>query len=189
VYQSTAKASNFEPHGYIRFQVYKFRSVHFWYMIHPKNKLQILQRKVQSFHEVLTPKLGALMVCIVYPRATCWWKTDLCWILSGSVPSIADWSDFEFWDPKNGDFLKTERTTSSRHCFKLEPTPHNPLRTPCPWPPWPWFPREKLLKFCKVKWKMQIFDLHFRLAYLPDKQSKKTHFSLSDSLFCTLHFI
>jgi hypothetical protein len=32
-------------------QTYKFDSVHFLYMIHPQ-KLQSLQEKVQSFHEV-----------------------------------------------------------------------------------------------------------------------------------------
>ncbi len=35
----------------VNLQIYNFGSVRFWYMIHPK-KLQNLQEKVQSFHEV-----------------------------------------------------------------------------------------------------------------------------------------
>jgi hypothetical protein len=49
-------------------------------------------------------------------------------------------------------------------------TPKTPLRTPCSWPPWPWFSREKSLKIFKVIVKKILnFDPHFENLYLARK--------------------
>ncbi len=47
--------------------------------------------------------------------------------------------------------------------------PKTPLRTPCSWPPWPWFSREKWLNIFKVLWKIRNFDPHFKNLYLARK--------------------
>jgi hypothetical protein len=35
-----------------KIQIYKFSSVHFWYMIHPSEATELAKKKVRSFHEV-----------------------------------------------------------------------------------------------------------------------------------------
>jgi hypothetical protein len=47
--------------------------------------------------------------------------------------------------------------------------PRTPLRTPCSWPPWPWFTCEKSLKIFKVSWNIRNFDPHFKNLYLARK--------------------
>ncbi len=73
-----------------------------------------------------------------------WYKT---------IPShrlTVTWSYFDRRNTKMGVFLKSTETTPCRHLLKWKFTPRNPMRTPCSWPPWPWFFREKSLKIFKV---------------------------------------
>jgi hypothetical protein len=60
------------------------------------------------------------------------------------------WSNFDCRDPKMGVFLQSTEATHCGHHLKWKLTPENPLRTPCSWPPWPLFSREKWLKIFKV---------------------------------------
>jgi hypothetical protein len=55
-----------------------------------------------------------------------------------------------------------------------------PLRTPCSWPPWPWFSREILLKILKVSWKKKLhsFDPYFKTLYLARKWVQRAHIGL-----------
>jgi hypothetical protein len=43
------------------------------------------------------------------------------------------------------------------------------LWTSCPWPPWPWFSREKSLKILKVLSEIQNFKRHLKNLFLAGK--------------------
>ncbi len=60
------------------------------------------------------------------------------------------WSNFDRQDPKMRVFLQSTEATPCGHLLKWKLTPENPPATPCSWPPWPWFSREKSLKIFKV---------------------------------------
>ncbi len=51
---------------------------------------------------------------------------------------------------KWGFSCKVQRRPSADIFLNESLPPKNPLRTPCSWPPWPWFSREKSLKIFKV---------------------------------------
>jgi hypothetical protein len=60
------------------------------------------------------------------------------------------WSNFDRQNPKMGFSCKVQRRLPA-DIFLNESLPlKTPLRTPCSWPPWPWFSREKSLKIFKV---------------------------------------
>jgi hypothetical protein len=66
------------------------------------------------------------------------------------VLSTVRWSNFDRLDPKMGVFLQSTEATPADMFLNESLPPETPLRTPCSWPPWPWFSREKSLKIFKV---------------------------------------
>jgi hypothetical protein len=55
--------------------------------------------------------------------------------------------------------------------FQSKGYPGNPLRTPCPWPPWPWmdYPWKFDTDFQTFVKKKRNFERHFKYLYLPEK--------------------
>jgi hypothetical protein len=51
---------------------------------------------------------------------------------------------------KWGFSCKVQRRPPADICLNKNLPPKTPLRTPCSWPPWPWFSCEKSLKIFKV---------------------------------------
>ncbi len=88
---------------------------------------------------------------------------------STGIDTTVRWSNFDRWDPKMGVFwLSTEATPAN--IFLNERLPlKTPTRTPCSWPPWPWFTLEKSFKIFKVSWKIRNYDPHFKNLYLARK--------------------
>jgi hypothetical protein len=54
------------------------------------------------------------------------------------------------WTQKTGVFLQSTEATPCGHVLNETLPPKTPLRTPCSWPPWLWFSREKSLKIFKA---------------------------------------
>jgi hypothetical protein len=81
-----------------------------------------------------------------------------CWAVGTMCPrrhTVRDmrtvmWSNVDRRDQKMGVFLQSTEATPCCGHLKWKLTSENPLRTPCSWPPWPWFPREKSLNIFKV---------------------------------------
>ncbi len=88
------------------------------------------------------------------------------------------WSNCECWDPKVGGFLKSTQATSCGHFLNWKLTPENPLWTPCPWPPWPWFSCEKSLKIFEDLWKTRNFERHFKNLDLAGKWVQRAQICL-----------
>jgi hypothetical protein len=63
-----------------------------------------------------------------------------------------------------GVFWKSTEATPCGHVLKQKLTPENPLQTPCSWPPWPWFSREKSLKIFKVSEKYETLTLTSKIC-------------------------
>jgi hypothetical protein len=88
------------------------------------------------------------------------------------MKSTVRWSNFERRDPKTGVFLKSTEATPCGYFFEWKLTPENTLWTPCPWPPWPWFPvknRWRFSKFCTKKKKKRNHESHFKNLDLAGK--------------------
>jgi hypothetical protein len=62
-------------------------------------------------------------------------------------------------------------------------TPKTPLRTPCSWPPWAWFAREKSLKILKVSEKYETLTLTLKICILHENGFEELTLSLFESLF------
>ncbi len=54
------------------------------------------------------------------------------------------------WTQKWGFSCKVQRRPPADIFLNESFPPKTPLRTPCSWPPWPWFSREKSLKIFEV---------------------------------------
>ncbi len=65
---------------------------------------------------------------------------------------------------------------------KWKLTPENPLWTPCPRPPWPWFSCEKSLKIFKVLWKFITLTLTLKICILQENAFKELALVLFESL-------
>jgi hypothetical protein len=95
------------------------------------------------------------------------------------IESTVRWSNFDRRDPKMGVFWQSTEATPCGHLLKWKLTPENPPRTPCSWPPWPWFSHERLLKHFKVLKKIQKnVDPHFKNVYLARKWIWRAHVGL-----------
>jgi hypothetical protein len=64
--------------------------------------------------------------------------------------------------------------------MKALPT-KTPLRTPCSWPPWLWFSREKSLKIRKKKY--ETLTLTLKICILQENGFKELTLVLFESLF------
>ncbi len=71
---------------------------------------------------------------------------ERAWLCQNTVR----WSNFDRLDSKMEVFLQSTEAIPCGHVLEWELTPENPPRTPCSWPPWPWFSCEKLLKIFEV---------------------------------------
>jgi hypothetical protein len=94
--------------------------------------------------------------------AECWWMytprllTQMDKKLPCSIPSGG--LTFIVWTQKWGFSCEVQKQPHADMFLNesLLP-PKTPLRTPCSWPPWPWFSREKSLKIRKKKKKNTKF--------------------------------
>jgi hypothetical protein len=77
------------------------------------------------------------------------------------------WSNFDRQNPKMGVFLQSTEATLADMVLNQSLPPKIPLRTPCSWPPWPWFSGGRFSKFCRKK---KNFDHHFKNLHLARKR-------------------
>jgi hypothetical protein len=84
---------------------------------------------------------------------------------------------------KWGFSCKVQRRPPCGHLLKWKLTPKNPLRTPCSWPPWLMFSREKSLKIFKVlKRTYETSTLTLKICILQWNEFKELTLVLFESL-------
>ncbi len=102
--------------------------------------------------------------------------------MSGSIGVPSGGLTLIFGTQKWGFSCKVQRRPLADILNERLP-PKTPLRTPCSWPPWPRFSREKL-KIFKVSYKIQNVDPHFKKSGSCKKMDlKSSHWSCLKACF------
>jgi hypothetical protein len=82
-----------------------------------------------------------------------------------------------------GVFLQKQRRPPADIFLHESLLPKTPLKTPCPWQPWPWFSRKNSQKIFKVFEEYETLTLTLKICKLQENGFEQLTLVLFESLF------